>query len=285
MKKDKNEIKANQTMARPEEAPSAGKWSQLLEIMSRLRSEDGCPWDREQTHESLKRYLLEEAYEVIDAIDSGSSLRLTDELGDVLLQVVFHAQIGREKGLFDAGDVLDAINSKMIRRHPHVFGGGAAEDAQAVLNQWELIKAREQNGDKPKGLMEVNENLPALMLAQKVQDKASRLGFDWENIQGPWDKLHEELDELKAAVTWEERRDELGDCLFALINIARFMDIDAEDALRHTVKKFLGRFQHIEKTMGTEEQAWENASLEELDQLWEEAKALERQGKGGIPCD
>lgn len=258
------------------------KWSALLEIMSRLRSENGCPWDREQTHDSLKRYLVEEAYEVLDAIDSGSAEKLADELGDLLLQVVFHAQIAKEESRFDSDDVLDNINNKMIRRHPHVFAGQEAETSKDVLNQWEIIKAAEGKGEIKKGLMDLNHNLPALMLAQKVQDKASRLGFDWETIDGPWQKLAEELEELKRAQSQKERKEELGDCLFALINLARFMNLDSEDALRCSVKKFVSRFQHIEKRMIEEAKEWNNTSLEEMDKFWDEAKSLEVQAKQEI---
>ncbi len=270
------DLKKNSRCLNQSQLNSGEKWCELLNIMEKLRGENGCPWDKEQTHESLKRYLIEESYEVIDAIDSGKGDKIADELGDLLLQVVFHSQLGKEAGLFNADDVLDSINNKMVRRHPHVFGEAGAEDSQEVLNLWELQKANERVGAKKKGLMDVNYNLPALMLAQKVQEKASRVGFDWENINGPWGKLKEEIKELEAAKTPEERHEELGDCLFALINISRFMDIDAEDALRHTVKKFISRFKHIEKELEKSNTPWAKASLEDLDKLWDEAKELER---------
>jgi len=257
-------------------AQEAAGWLELTEIMRRLRGVDGCPWDKEQTHESLKRYLLEESYEVLDAIDAADDGALCDELGDVLLQVIFHAQIAAEQGRFTIKDVLNAVNNKMKRRHPHVFADGSAENSAAVLTQWEAIKAGEKNanGDK-RQIMKLNYNLPALLLAQKVQDKAARVGFDWPDISGPWQKIYEELDELKQAKSREEQRGELGDTIFALVNLARFMNLDAEDSLRHTAKKFVTRFNYIESRLAESGQTWENQTLLELDALWEEAKNSE----------
>lgn len=256
------------------------KWTELVGIMARLRAENGCPWDREQNHQSLRRYLVEETYEVLDAIDSGSDEALADELGDLLLQVVFHAQIAAEQGRFTIDSVLDHINQKMIRRHPHVFAAEHAENAREVLQQWEQIKAAEkaENGQAQtakKRIMQINENMPALLMAQKVQDKAARVGFDWPDIDGPWQKVQEELGELAAAKDQTAREDELGDCLFALVNLARFLAVDSEDALRHTVKKFIRRFDHIESRLAEQGRAWEQTSLEEMDALWDEAKAQE----------
>ena len=254
----------------------AAGWLELTEIMRRLRGENGCPWDKEQTHDSLKRYLLEESYEVLDAIDAGDDAALCDELGDVLLQVVFHAQIAAEEGRFTVADVLAAVNGKLKRRHPHVFGEGSADSAAAVLTQWEAIKAGEKSGQGGlRHIMRLNYNLPALLLAQKVQDKAGRVGFDWPDISGPWHKVYEELEELKAAQGREEQRDELGDAMFAVVNLARFMEADAEDSLRQTVKKFVTRFDYIENSLAASGQAWADATLEELDALWEQAKASE----------
>ena len=251
----------------------AAGWLELVGIMRRLRGENGCPWDKEQNHESLKRYLLEESYEVLDAIDAADDASLADELGDVLLQVVFHAQIAAEQGRFTIDDVLAAVNGKMKRRHPHVFGEGSAENSAAVLTQWEAIKAEEKTaGGATRHIMKLNENLPALLLAQKVQDKAARVGFDWPDISGPWQKVYEELGELKQAQDREEQRDELGDAMFALVNLARFLGLDAEDSLRHTVKKFVARFNHIESSLAQSGKAWKDTTLAELDALWDEAK-------------
>jgi tetrapyrrole methylase family protein/MazG family protein len=248
-------------------------WLELTEIMRRLRGKNGCPWDKEQTHESLKRYLLEESYEVLDAIESADDAALCDELGDVLLQVVFHAQIAAEEGRFTITDVLAAVNNKMKRRHPHVFGKSSAATATAVLMQWEAIKAEEKTAaGAQRQIMELNYNLPALLLAQKVQDKAARVGLDWPDICGPWHKVYEELGELKQAESREEQSDELGDAMFAMVNLARFLDLDAENSLRHTVKKFIARFNHIESSLAAKGKAWEDSSLAELDALWEKAK-------------
>ena len=220
------------------------KWQRLVGIMATLRSPEGCPWDKAQDHESLKRYFLEEVYEVLDAIDRGSDESLCDELGDALLQVVFHAQLAAERGSFTIDDVLDAICDKMVRRHPHIFGEAEAHDPDQVLSMWEAIKARERKDSRAekRGLMDVNDNLPALMMAQKVQDKAHRVGFDWADREGSWRKLAEETAELHAAKDREEALDELGDMIFAAVNLARFYDIDAEQALRHTNRKFISRF-------------------------------------------
>ena len=256
-------------------AQEAAGWLELTKIMRLLRGESGCPWDKEQTHESLKRYLLEESYEVLDAIDSSDDVALCDELGDVLLQVVFHAQIAAEEKRFTINDVLAAVNGKMKRRHPHVFDEGSAADAAAVLAQWETIKAGEKStGGGERHIMKLNDNLPALLLAQKVQEKAARVGFDWPDISGPWQKMHEELGELKQAESREERHDELGDAMFALVNLARFFELDAEDSLRHAVKKFIARFNHMENRLAESGQVWEDSSLADLDSLWKEAKSL-----------
>lgn len=257
----------------------AAGWLELTKIMRRLRGEKGCPWDKEQTHESLKRYLLEESYEVLDAIDAGDDAALAEELGDVLLQVVFHAQIAAEQGRFGIAEVLAAVNGKMKRRHPHVFGESRLDTPAEVLTQWEAIKSGEKSAAGGKRqIMKLNDNLPALLLAQKVQDKAARVGFDWPDISGPWQKVYEELEELKQAESREERRGELGDAIFALVNLARFMDMDAEDSLRHTVKKFVTRFDYIERSLAAGGKAWAETTLAEMDALWEEAK------KGSVEC-
>ncbi|MDO4582118.1 MAG: nucleoside triphosphate pyrophosphohydrolase [Bacillota bacterium] len=252
------------------------KWRLLIDVMARLRGENGCPWDLEQDHHSLKKYLLEEAYEVLDAIDAADDAALCDELGDVLLQVVFHARLAEERGAFAIDDVLDAVNSKMIRRHPHVFGSDTADDAKAVLHSWELIKAEEKRGKtnagKPARIMQLNDNLPALMLAQKAQDKAARVGFDWPDASGARAKVDEELQELAAAGSAEQRRDEFGDLLFSVVNMARFAGIDAEDALRHAAHKFCRRFDYVERRVQEQGGAWSNYDLAALDRFWNEAK-------------
>lgn len=252
----------------------ASKWQELVAIIARLRGKDGCPWDKKQDHFTLKRYLLEESYEVIDAIDSQDDAALCDELGDVLLQVVLHSQIAAEENKFTIDDVVDNVSRKMIRRHPHIFSDAHADNAEEVLTMWEKIKAEEKNssqGEK-RGIMKINQNLPALMLAQKAQDKAHRVGFDWPDISGAKAKLTEELQELEQANSPQERRTELGDVLFSLVNMARFMDIDAEDALRSSVQKFIKRFNYVEKTLAAKELQWEDVSLAEMDAIWDEAK-------------
>ncbi len=255
----------------------ASKWQELVAIIARLRGKDGCPWDKKQDHFTLKRYLLEESYEVIDAIDSQDDAALCDELGDVLLQVVLHSQIAAEENKFTIDDVVDNVSRKMIRRHPHIFSDAHADNAEEVLTMWEKIKAEEKNssqGEK-RGIMNINQNLPALMLAQKAQDKAHRVGFDWPDISGAKAKLTEELQELEQANSPQERRAELGDVLFSLVNMARFMDIDAEDALRSSVQKFIKRFNYVEKTLAAKELQWEDVSLAEMDAIWDEAKGKE----------
>ncbi len=259
------------------------KWQRLVEIMATLRSPDGCPWDKAQDHQSLKRYFLEEVYEVLDAIDRGSDESLCDELGDALLQVVFHAQLASERGSFTIDDVLDAICDKMVRRHPHIFGEAEAHDPDQVLSMWEAIKARERKDSRAekRGLMDVNDNLPALMMAQKVQDKAHRVGFDWADREGSWRKLAEETAELRAAKDREEALDELGDMIFAAVNLARFYDIDAEQALRHTNRKFISRFNFIEESLDRQGLTWENCDTSRLEELWRQAKEKEKNNAPG----
>jgi tetrapyrrole methylase family protein/MazG family protein len=247
-------------------------WQQLLKIMADLRAPDGCPWDREQDHQTLKRYLIEETYEVLDALEKGNDDDICDELGDLLLQVVFHAQIAAEEGRFTIDDVVRGISQKMIRRHPHVFGDEAAKDSTAVLSQWEAIKAKEKSSEQKRRLMQVNYNLPALLLAQKVQDKASRVGFDWPLVDGPWQKVEEELAELHAARTAEEQREELGDAIFSMVNVARFLSLDSEDCLRFASKKFIERFNYIEDCLADKGIDWADASLDELEAMWQQAK-------------
>ena len=259
------------------------KWQRLVGIMATLRSPEGCPWDKAQDHESLKRYFLEEVYEVLDAIDRGSDESLCDELGDALLQVVFHAQLAAERGSFTVDDVLDAICDKMVRRHPHIFGAAETHDPDQVLSMWEAIKARERKDSRTekRGLMDVNDNLPALMMAQKVQDKAHRVGFDWADREGSWSKLAEETAELRAATDREEALDELGDMIFAAVNLARFYDIDAEQALRHTNRKFISRFNYIEESLDRQGLTWESCDTSRLEELWRQAKEKEKNNAPG----
>lgn len=245
----------------------------LVEIMRKLRGENGCPWDHEQTNETLKPYLLEETYEVLNAIDSKRDKDLEEELGDLLLQIVFHAQIASEQGRFTIDDVAGTIVDKLIRRHPHVFGETKVNSSEEVLENWEEIKKRE---GKESVLDGVPESLPALLKARRIQEKAKRVGFDWDSIQGAFEKVLEEFKELKDAVGRRKKKDiedEFGDILFSIVNISRFMEIDAEDSLRKTVNKFKKRFQYIEqkvKKMG--KKPLKNYSIQELDLLWEESK-------------
>ncbi|MEG1500564.1 MAG: nucleoside triphosphate pyrophosphohydrolase [Clostridiales bacterium] len=257
------------------------KWQDFIDIIQELRGENGCPWDKAQNHQSLKPYLIEEAYEVLEAIDMNRADKIADELGDVLLQVVLHSQLAAEENLFDINDVVDNISQKMLRRHPHVFADAQAADAKEVLASWELIKAEENktaaDHDKSQNsIMKINSNMPSLMMAQKVQAKAARVGFDWPNIDGAWEKVAEEIEELKNAPNQEAKMDELGDCIFALVNLARFWNFDAEDALRHTVGKFIRRFQYIEKQLEEAKLSFDEVSLEDMDKIWEEAKKEER---------
>jgi tetrapyrrole methylase family protein/MazG family protein len=243
-------------------------------VMKKLRSDDGCPWDREQSHETLKPYIIEETYEVLDAIDREDDRELREELGDLLLQIVFHAQIASEQRRFTMDDVASSIVQKLKRRHPHVFGDVEVEDSRHVLRNWEAIKKEE---GKASVLQGVPDSLPALLKAQRIQEKVGRVGFDWDDIRGAFDKMHEEIAELDKAVQEGEQRnieDEFGDILFSLVNVARFLNIDAEESLRQTTRKFSKRFQYIEMRVAEEgERAIEDYSLEELDTLWEEAKS------------
>ena len=245
----------------------------LVEIMRKLRGENGCPWDHEQTHETLKPYLLEETYEVLNAIDSKQDKDLEEELGDLLLQIVFHAQIASEQGRFTIDDVAGTIVDKLIRRHPHVFGDTKVNSSEEVLENWEEIKKRE---GKESVLDGVPESLPALLKARRIQEKAKRVGFDWDSIQGAFEKVLEEFQELKDAVGRRKKKDiedEFGDILFSIVNISRFMEIDAEDSLRKTINKFNERFQYIEqKVKKIGKKPLKNYSIQELDLLWEESK-------------
>lgn len=261
----------------PEERASAGAaFERLVTLMARLRADDGCPWDRAQDLLSLRPYLVEEAYEVLDAVERGSADEHREELGDLLLQVVFQAQIRREEGAFDAAAVAHGITDKLLRRHPHVFGDAGAETAGQALSRWEEIKAKEKAGRSVLG--GVPRHLPALLRAQRVGEKASHAGFDWGDAEGPLAKIDEELAELRGAVASGDRRaieHELGDLLFSIVNVARFVEVSAEDALRGTIERFTARFQHIEAALHARGARMKDTPLEELEQLWQEAK---RQG-------
>ncbi|RMH68573.1 MAG: nucleoside triphosphate pyrophosphohydrolase [Gemmatimonadetes bacterium] len=254
-------------------------FEELVEIMSRLRGRDGCPWDRKQTHQSITPYLLEEAYEAIEAIEHNDFTHLKEELGDLLLQIVFHAQMAHEANRFTIDDVIQAISEKMVRRHPHVFGEKKLDTAEQVLTSWEQIKKAEKKKDGRQSILDgVPKNLPALLRAQRIQDKASHVGFDWKEIEPVIGKLHEEIDEFKAALTAENRdkiREEIGDILFSLVNISRFLEIDPEDSLRRTTDKFMRRFYYIEQILHERGEDLHNATLEEMDEIWEAAKQLE----------
>lgn len=243
----------------------------LVSVMETLRSKEGCPWDREQTHDSLKKYLIEETYEVLEAVDEKDMNKLCEELGDLLLQITFHAQLAREKGDFDINDVIQGVTEKMIRRHPHVFAGDHLDTAEQVLVKWDEIKAREY--DRPKGLLEVPKNFPGLYRAQKVQAKAAKIGFDWPDMTGAWEKIQEEMTELQEAIDLGTgQQEELGDLLFAVVNVARFLNIDAEEALRDTINKFIKRFSHMEEQAKSAHVDLKDLSLEQMDYLWEQVK-------------
>ncbi len=247
------------------------------EVIARLRAPDGCPWDRKQTHRSLRPYLLEETYEVLDALDREDPQALKEELGDLLLQILMHTQIATEEGEFTMPEVIRTVVTKMIRRHPHVFGDVQVRSAEEVLRNWEQIKRQEaRKQGKPKGLLEgVGRNLPALARAQAVQRKVAEVGFDWEHVDQVWQKLYEELDEVRQAASDEERAKELGDVLFALVNLCRWYNVDAESALRETVARFVHRFHEVERRLREQGRTLEEASLQEMDTLWEEVKGEE----------
>jgi MazG family protein len=261
-----------------ENSPSAGeKFQKLVETMARLRAPGGCPWDREQTFDSIKPYTLEETYEVLDAIDRREWGELAEELGDFMLQAVFYAQIGSEEKLFEIGDALDAINGKLIRRHPHVFGEQSAGTAGDVKKIWGEVKAAEKR-DKGKqgGLLDgVPRALPALVEAQQISSRAAGAGFDWENPEQVLDKLHEELAEFAEArrlASPDELENEMGDLLFVLVNLARFVEVDPEQALRRTNAKFRKRFAYIEQKLAEGGRKLQDSNIQEMEALWQQAK-------------
>lgn len=249
---------------------------ELAEVMDKLRSPEGCPWDREQDHKSLMPYLVEEAYEVLEAIQLGDMNKLAEELGDLLLQIVFHAQVAMEQGSFDLAAPIEQIVAKLKRRHPHVFGEGKADSSQQVLLDWEAIKAEERKGTVIDSLLDVvPRNMPALMQACKIQRKAAKVGFDWDSIDGAWAKVTEEKAELLAASASgdsEKINEELGDLLFAVVNVSRFLEVEPETALLGTVMKFRHRFAYIEEQARAAGKALPDYTLSELDHWWDEAK-------------
>jgi tetrapyrrole methylase family protein/MazG family protein len=257
--------------------PSLGdgtSFESFAEIIAHLRAPNGCPWDREQTHETLRKHLLEESYETIAAIDSGDFNSMREEFGDLLLQIVLQAQIANEEGQFNIYQVILGIHSKIIRRHPHVFGDLKLEGVEGVLANWEKLKEQERGKKKDgKGLLDgVPVALPALGQAQEYQDRAARVGFDWPEIEGVLDKVKEEIEEIKNAETDFELASEIGDLFFALVNVARWKNVDAESALRGTNRKFKQRFGYIEQETRKEGRNLSDLTLEEMDVLWNRAK-------------
>ena len=256
-------------------------YDDLVKIMEILRSEGGCPWDREQTHESIRNNFIEETYEAVEAIDKGDIELLKEELGDVLLQVVFHARIAEEAGRFNVDDVADGICQKLIVRHPHIFGDTVAENSAEVLVNWDNIKQQTKGiTSQTESMIKVATSLPALMRAQKVQQKAAKVGFDWTSIEGALDKIDEEAAELRLAAGTERAAEELGDLIFAAVNAARFVGADAEEALFRATEKFIGRFQYVEETARASGRKLEDMSLEEMDRLWEEKKRIDARRPG-----
>ncbi|HXG64251.1 MAG TPA: nucleoside triphosphate pyrophosphohydrolase [Blastocatellia bacterium] len=265
------------------------KFSELVELISRLRAPGGCPWDREQTHESLKPMLLEEAYEVVEAIDDGNDEELIGELGDLILQVIFHSQIAAEEDRFTVAEVIERISAKMIRRHPHVFADDTASTSDEVLRNWEAIKAAElaAKGKRDENdhsmLDSVSPRLPAVMEAFQMTTKVSRVDFDWPDVPSVIEKLDEEVEELKQAVkdsaSHREIVDEIGDLLFVAVNVARLLGVDPESALKASNRKFRRRFRYIEDRLREQGRKPADSDHKEMDALWDEAKRLEKEGK------
>src|SRR6267378_2222821 len=279
---------------------SPGEWfEKLVAVQARLRAPNGCPWDREQTHQSLRTYLVEEAYEVLEALESGNDAKFAEEMGDLLLQIVFHSQIAREEGRFTVAEVIREIHDKMIRRHPHVFGKTRAKDSAEVLRNWEAIKAEERRGTGKKGnstggvetpgetslLDGVSHALPATLEGFQLTRKASRIGFDWEEAGGVFEKMREETEELKK--TWGDQdqrkmEEEMGDLLFTAVNLSRFLKIDPEIALKKANAKFSRRFRSMEALARKNGREFKDLPREEMEALWETAKKAE--GKPNLPA-
>jgi tetrapyrrole methylase family protein/MazG family protein len=247
------------------------QFATLVGIIAKLRAPDGCPWDRKQTHASLRENLLEECYEVLEALDGGDSAKLCDELGDLLMQIVLHAQIATEAGEFKLGDVISSITTKLIHRHPHIFGLQKAKDAEEVAHNWEVLKGEERGADTSI-LESVPRQMPALGYSQEIQRRVAQLGFDWEDVDGVIDKLAEEVGEFKRAPSQEQRASEFGDLLFTLVNIARRLGVDSEAALRQANRKFYRRFTYMEELCRKRGVNFGGLSFAEQNALWEEAK-------------
>jgi len=252
---------------------TGSKFEELIRIVKKLRAPDGCPWDRDQTNESLLPYFLEEAYEVIESVDAKDWKTLKEEIGDIFLHMVFQADLMEEKEEFSIDETLDGINQKLIRRHSHVFGDKEADAAKSAKQNWEEVKHKEKK--RKSRLDGVPTNLPALVRAQRLQEKASYAGFDWDMVEQVWDKVHEEILEVKEAQTEgakEHIEEEIGDVIFAIVNLARFLGIPAEDALRKTNKKFTDRFAKVEAELKRRGKEVEESDLEEMDAIWESVK-------------
>jgi len=255
---------------------SKKSFDDLVKLMTRLRGPEGCPWDRKQTLPSLKPFIIEEAYEVVDAIDRDDRASLLEEIGDMLLEAVFVAEVTREEGTFDIYDSVTAIHDKLVRRHPHVFGDVEAKDAEQVLVNWEKLKRDERKAENKSILSGVPQSLPALLKASRLTEKAARVGFDWRRTDDVFDKIDEEIAELREAVAGGDAahvHEEIGDLLFTIANIARKVNVNPEEALQSTNRKFMRRFEAMESRAGRE---LDGMTLEELDGLWDEAKAAER---------
>ncbi len=252
----------------------------LVDIMTKLRSEDGCPWDRKQTHESLRPYLIEECYEVLEALEKEDMALLEEELGDLLLQVVFHSQLTKEQGYFDISDVIGGICTKLINRHPHVFADTEVKSSEQVLKNWEEIKRNEKDEKSyTESLERIPKSMPALMKSYKIQAKAAKVGFDWDDVEGAVLKVKEELKELLDVYKTNKREEiyeEIGDLLFAVVNMARFLEVRPELALNNTVNKFIRRFRYIEETSMAKGLDLKEMTLEEMDKLWNEAKKIDK---------
>ena len=247
----------------------------LMSLVQRLRGPDGCPWDREQTRESMKRYLLEELYELLQAMDEGDEKGMTEELGDLMFHLAFQVQLGKEESAHDETDVFRSVIGKLVQRHPHVFGGAKASDAQEVEANWNALKRQGGSGAEDSIIGGVAKVLPALSYAHTIQERAARSGFDWEDIHGVLGDVREELDELEEADSKKEMHDELGDVLFSFVNLGRWLKIDAEGALRASNDRFRKRFQRMERLSSERGVPFEGLTLDEKDALWEEAKRSE----------
>lgn len=255
----------------------------LVAIIKVLRAPGGCPWDREQTHESIKKNFIEETYEVVEAINKQSTDMLREELGDVLLQIVLHSEMESENGNFSFDDVVNDIVQKLVVRHPHVFGEVVANNTAEALNSWDAVKLKTKGQkNQTESMLSVPRELPALMRAQNIQHKAAKIGFDWDNVGGAVDKLYEEIDELKTAMEQGKRfdiEDEFGDVLFSCVNIARFIDVDSEEALTASTDKFMSRFSLVEQMASEQGIDMKSSSIEELDRLWDKAKKIKNSEK------